>query len=83
MIADVAGQYSVDTSRIYGTGQSMGAMTTMYLAANNPDLYAAVLIVDGQWDVSALKGLETQNVIYLAAGGDQKASQGQANVKDM
>lgn len=83
MIASVAAQYSVDTSRIYGTGQSMGAMTTMYLAANNPDLYAAVLIVDGQWDVSALKGLESQNVIYLAAGGDQKASQGQANVKAM
>lgn len=83
MIAAVASQYSVDTSRIYGTGQSMGAMATMYLAANNPDLYAAVLIVDGQWDVSALKGLESQNVIYLAAGGDQKASQGQSNVKAM
>jgi predicted peptidase len=83
MIAAVAQQYSVDTKRIYGTGQSMGAMTTLYLAANNPDLYAAVLIVDGQWDISALKGLESQNVIYLAAGGDQKASAGQTNVKNM
>lgn len=83
LIESVASQYSVDTDRIYGTGQSMGAMTTLYLAANNPDLYAAVLIVDGQWDTAELKGLESQKVFYIAAGGDEKASQGQEDVKAM
>jgi len=83
LITEVSSEYAVDTDRIYGTGQSMGAMTTMYLAANYPALYTAVLIVDGQWDVSALKGLEQQKVIYIAAGGDDKASEGQQNVKTM
>ena len=83
MIASVAGQYNVDTERIYGTGQSMGAMTTLILAARNPDLYASILIVDGQWNVSELKGLESQNMIYIAAGGDESAANGQNEVKDM
>ncbi len=83
MIQSVADQYSVDTNRIYGTGQSMGAMTTMYLAANVQDLYAGVLIVDGQWDTAALAGLSTQNVMYVVAGGDDKAFEGQSNVKSM
>ena len=83
MIASVAEEYSVDTDRIYGTGQSMGAMTTLYTAANNPDLYAAVLIVDGQWDTAEQAGLETQKIVYIAAGGDMKASQGQTDVKAM
>ncbi|MBQ7371521.1 MAG: prolyl oligopeptidase family serine peptidase [Blautia sp.] len=83
MIEAVSQEYAVDTDRIYGTGQSMGAMATLYTAANYPELYAAVLIVDGQWDTSELSGLETQNMVYIAAGGDQKASQGQADVKAM
>ena len=81
MIASVAEKYNADTDRIYGTGQSMGAMTTLYLAANNPDLYAAVLIVDGQWDVNEIKGIENVNMIYVAAGGDEKAYEGQQEVK--
>lgn len=83
MIEAMANEYAVDANRIYGTGQSMGAMTTLYTAANNPELYAAILIVDGQWDTSELAGLETQNMVYVAAGGDQKAAQGQENVKAM
>lgn len=83
MIESVAEKYSVDTDRIYGTGQSMGAMTTLYLAANNPDLYAAVLIVDGQWNVNEIKGIENVNMIYIAAGGDKSAYSGQEEVKAM
>ena len=83
MIQGLSEKYAVDTSRIYGTGQSMGAMTTLYTAANTPDLFAAVLIVDGQWDTSELAGLETQKIVYVAAGGDEKALQGQNDVKEM
>ena len=36
-------EYAVDTDRIYGTGQSMGCMTTLILASEYPDLYAAFL----------------------------------------
>ena len=83
MITDLAGKYHADTSRIYGTGQSMGAMATLYIAANNPDLYAGILIVDGQWNTEELQGIETQNMVYITAGGDEKASQGQEDVKKL
>ncbi|MGN1023557.1 MAG: alpha/beta hydrolase-fold protein [Lachnospiraceae bacterium] len=83
MIEYLESEYSVDEDRVYGTGQSMGAMTTLYLAANHPDLYAAVLIVDGQWDINALSGITGTKFTYFAAGGDAKASEGQQEVKDM
>ena len=83
MIEAIEEKYSIDTSRVYGTGQSMGAMTTMYLAANHPDLYTAVLIVDGQWRIEELEGLKDTTFTYFAAGGDDKASAGQQEVKDM
>ena len=83
MITDLAGKYHADTSRIYGTGQSMGAMATLYTAANNPDLYAGILIVDGQWNTEELQGIETQNMVYITAGGDEKASKGQEDVKKL
>ena len=83
LIKNIAENYAVDKDRIYGTGQSMGAMTTLYLAATHTDLYAAVMIVDGQWDISALKGIESQKMIYFAAGGDTSALNGQNEVKEM
>lgn len=83
LIASVTEKYGADPDRIYGTGQSMGAMTTLYTAAQNPDLYAAVLIVDGQWDISTLQGIEQVNFIYVTAGGDEKATEGQTEVKEM
>ncbi len=83
MISEVAEKYHADSKRIYGTGQSMGAMATLYTASNHPDLYAGILIVDGQWNAEELKGIETQNMVYIAAGGDEKASQGQEDVKNL
>ena len=81
LIRETAGKYHADMDRIYGTGQSMGAMATLYTAANNPDLYAGILIVDGQWDTDELQGIESQNMVYITAGGDQKATAGQEEVK--
>lgn len=75
--------YHADRSRIYGTGQSMGCMTVMYLAARHPDLFTATLFVDGQWDIQSLEGLKSQRFIYVAAGGDDKASAGLREVKTM
>ena len=63
LIDDVSEEYAVDTDRIYGTGQSMGCMTTLILASEYPDLYSACMFVDGQWDVSTLSSLEDQTFI--------------------
>ena len=74
-------KYSVDTKRVYGTGQSIGAMTVMTLAAAHPDLFTAEMIVSGQWDPAELEGLTKAKFVYTAAGGDAKASGGQTVVE--
>lgn len=76
LILTLADIYAVDENRIYGTGQSMGAMTTMYLEAQYPELFAACLIVDGQWDAEDLMGLKDSNMFYFAAEGDDRAYAG-------
>jgi len=69
-------EYAVDTDRIYGTGQSMGCMTTLILASEYPDLYAACMFVDGQWDTELLSNLEGQTFVYFAAEDDTSAWSG-------
>ncbi|MDO4537040.1 MAG: alpha/beta hydrolase-fold protein [Coriobacteriales bacterium] len=83
LIEGVSSSYAVDTNRIYGTGQSMGCMTTLILASEYPDLYAGCMFVDGQWDVSVLKGLESQNFVYFAAEDDENAFAGMSEVMAM
>ena len=83
LIDDVSEEYAVDTDRIYGTGQSMGCMTTLILASEYPDLYAACMFVDGQWDVSTLSTLEDQTFIYFAAEDDTSAYNGMQEVMNM
>lgn len=81
LIDKVSRDHAVDTHRIYGTGQSMGCMTNMILMARYPDLYAACMFVDGQWDAETLKTLAGQKFVYFAAAGDEKASQGMKELK--
>lgn len=76
LIQSITEKYSVDDNRIYGTGQSMGCMTMMIIAAQNPDLFAACMFVDGQWDASTLKDLAGQKFFCFAAEGDDKAYEG-------
>ncbi|MDC7292511.1 alpha/beta hydrolase-fold protein [Butyrivibrio sp. DSM 10294] len=72
-IDHMSDEYAVDTDRIYGTGQSMGCMTTLILASEYPDLYAACMFVDGQWDTELLSNLEGQTFVYFAAEDDTSA----------
>ena len=72
--------YSIDTDRIYTTGQSMGGMTSFHLSIAYPDFFAAYLFVGSQWDVNLLKGLEDESFFYIVSAGDPKASAGQAGL---
>lgn len=76
LIDTVKENYSVDINRIYATGQSMGCMTSMILASDNPDLFAACMFVDGQWEASALAPLADQTFCYFAAHDDTSAYTG-------
>lgn len=83
LVTEMAARYNGDPARLYATGQSMGCMTFLITAANDPDLFAAELFVDGQWDITALTGLESQKFFYIVAGGDDKAVGGQDEVMNM
>ena len=83
LILSLIKEYDVDTGRIYGMGQSMGCMNTMYLDAKYNDLYTACLFVDGQWDINEINALKDRRFIYFAAEGDVRASEGMAEVKEM
>lgn len=80
LLDDLRRTYSIDADRLYTTGQSMGCMTSLYLNATHPDLFAASLYVSGQWDITVLEPLAEQPFFYITAGGDAKASGGQDEV---
>ena len=83
MVETLAEKYNADTDRIYATGQSMGCMTFLIASTTAPDLFAAELFVDGQWDITILQPLEEQTFFYIVAGGDDKAVGGQDEVMAM
>lgn len=80
LINSLTENYSIDTDRLYTTGQSMGCMTSLYLNSKYPDLFAASLFVSGQWDSSVLEPLTEKKFFYVTAAGDSKASGGQDEV---
>ena len=83
MLESLIEEYSINKSRIYTTGQSMGGMTSFYLSTAYPAFFAAYLFVGSQWDVSVLKGLEEKPFFYIVSAGDPKASAGQAELLEM
>ncbi len=72
--------YSIDSDRLYTTGQSMGGMTSFYLNITYPDFFAASLFVGSQWDNSKLNILEDKAFFYIVSAGDPKASAGQSEL---
>lgn len=83
LVKSLAGEYSVDTNRIYNTGQSMGAMMTIGMDIEYPDLFAASYIVAGQWPAEATEALADQNIWYTVAEGDTKAYPGMVAIRDV
>lgn len=75
-------KYNIDKNRLYTTGQSMGEMTSIYLLKTYPDLFAGALLVACQWGTEGLEVLANQNIFYIVANGDTKASPGQDEIKE-
>ena len=82
LIQEIEEKYNIDKRRIYGTGQSMGAMVLLYYLANHPYLYTAGLIVDGHWDLEELSGLVNATFTYFAAEGDPNPYNCQKELKE-
>ncbi len=67
----------VDRGRIYATGQSMGCMATCELNIRYPNLFAASLLVAGQWDPERMaQAYAGNNYWILVSEHDRKAFPG-------
>lgn len=68
--------WSIDRDRVYTTGQSMGCMSSCELNIRRPDLFAASLLVAGQWDPEKMGRLHHKNFWILVSEHDAKAFPG-------
>jgi predicted peptidase len=55
ILDQVMEDYNIDRTRVYTTGQSGGCMASCELNHRYPDLFAASLLVAGQWDAGRMK----------------------------
>ena len=76
LIHSICREFSVDTDRIYGTGQSMGCMQTMEMAMAHPNLFAACLLVSGQLDPEKCDSLADKKLWIVVSEDDQRAFPG-------
>lgn len=83
VIKDICKNYSIDTDRIYTTGQSMGGILSFFYATYFNDIFAAYMPVGSQFDNNMVKRLKDRNIIYLVSEGDSKASEGMNELKNL
>ncbi len=69
IIQTLSGEYSIDKSRIYIVGLSMGAYGTYAMVADNPDLFAAAVAISGDGD--ARKAPSMTRPKWRIFGGDK------------
>ncbi len=74
MLKNVTANNSVDTKRLYATGQSMGGMLSMYFNVTYPDIFAASIFVDCHWDTASYTELVKHKFVYFIAGTEGKAA---------
>jgi predicted peptidase len=76
LINALVSQYSIDKSRLYTTGQSGGCMMSIAMNIKYPDLFAASLLVAGQWDPAKVSPLAKDKLWIIVSEGDLKAFTG-------
>ena len=64
LLDKVIAEHAVDPGRIYATGQSQGCMASCELNLRYPELFAASLLVSGQWDLERMSTL-TQKKFFI------------------
>lgn len=64
----------IDPKRVYCTGWSMGAMTSLWLMARHPETFAAGLIIAGQQRPADVVPLARQKILIITGSEDDKAT---------
>lgn len=73
LVKKIAADYSIDTRRLYNTGQSGGAMMSIAMNIKYPDFFAATYLVAGQWDPTKVAPLAGDRMWAVVSEGDAKA----------
>jgi predicted peptidase len=76
LVRAVASQYNIDENRLYTTGQSMGCMMSIEMMIRNPGLFAAALLIAGQWDATRMSVLAEANMWVVVSERNPRAFQG-------
>lgn len=77
LINTLTKDYSIDSGRLYATGQSGGCMMSIAMNIKYPGFFAASFLVAGQWDPALVKPLARQKLWILVSQDDDKAFPGQ------
>ncbi len=75
-------EYSIDTDRLYTTGQSMGGMMSIVMNFRQPDLFAASYLVACQWDPNVVAPMSKNKIWITVSTGDEKAFPGMNVITD-
>ena len=81
MIDAIVKKYNINARDVYGVGQGMGASMLIHLAAEDPDIFDSLLLVDGGVVTSEMCDLSRSRFVYIAAAGDSYSIEGQQKVK--
>ncbi len=76
LIRELIEEYSIDTGRLYATGQSGGCMMSIAMNIQYPDFFAASFLVAGQWDADQVAPLAEKQLWIVVSEGDEKAFPG-------
>ncbi|VBB05723.1 alpha/beta hydrolase fold [Lucifera butyrica] len=76
LVKELEKRYSIDSNRLYNTGQSMGGMTSIAMDIKYPDMFAASLLVACQWDAAKAAPMAKKNLWIVVSEGDNKAYPG-------
>jgi len=82
LIKNIESTYSIDSTRLYATGQSMGCMTSIALNIKYPNLFAASFLVAGQWDASKVFPMVDDKLWIVVSQGDERAYPGMNAITD-
>ena len=83
LLKDLQKRYSIDSTRIYTTGQSMGCMSSIVMMLKEPDLFAGALLVAGKWNPELMGALDRQNIWIISCEGDQSSNTLQGEAVDL
>ena len=73
LIQYLCSKYSIDKTRIYGTGQSMGTMMLCELLITHPRFFAGCFLTAGQWDPERMAQIKDEHVWIMVSEHDDRA----------